>query len=368
MGEVVLKNVSKSYGQVEAVKDLSFEVREEQCVTLLGPSGAGKTSTLKMIAGLEEITAGEIFIDGRLANYLDPHERDVAMTFESYALYPHMTVYDNMALPLRSPVHKTPEDEIKERVIHAATMLGIDPLLDRMPAQLSQGQKQRVGLGRTLVRRPSVFLFDEPLSHVDAKVRHRMRMEIKRIQEELKTTSIYVTHDYLEALALGDWVVVINEGVLQQRGTPQKIFHEPVNEFVQAIVGDPPANFLDARIGSLDGDMLLQIEGGNCYLPVPPKIREKLAGREDPKVKLAIRPMYVTPSLVERPTCQVKGSVYVFERIETKGVLDVRVGDVVVLAETEPDFQSEPDQPVWLEIDLDRMRVYDPETTMAIAP
>jgi len=366
VGGVLLQDVTKDYGKVRAVKHLSLDVKEQECVVILGPSGAGKTSTLKMIAGLEEVTSGEIYIDGRLANYLQPHERDIAMTFESYALYPHMTVYDNMALPLRSPVHRRPEGDIRKRVLDIGTMLGIDALLDRMPAQLSQGQKQRVGLGRCLVRQPSVFLFDEPLSHVDAKVRHRMRTEIKRIQDELKTTSIYVTHDYLEALALGDRIVVIEQGEVQQIGTPKQIFDEPANEFVQRIVGDPPATLLDARIAVIDGEALLQVRGTSCTLPVPPDMREILLERHNPNVRVAIRPMYVTASLVEGAACQLKGSVYVFERIETKGVLDVRVGEIALLAETSPDFQSRPDQDMWLQVDLDHVRFFDPQTTAAI--
>jgi multiple sugar transport system ATP-binding protein len=290
------------------------------------------------------------------------------MTFESYALYPHMSVFDNMALPLRSNVHRRPEAEIKQRVQDVADVLGIGMLLDRMPGQLSQGQKQRVGLGRTLVREPSVFLFDEPLSHVDAKVRHRMRMELKRIQEELKTTSLYVTHDYLEAMSLGDRIVVIKEGEIQQVGPPREIFHRPVNEFVAEIVGDPRANILDATVTSRDGEMVFELEGAGCDLPVLGDIRQKLVDWPGNKVRVGVRPMYVTPYLSEQPVCQIGGSVYVFERIETKGVLTTKVGDVMILAETEPDFVSRPNQPVWLSVDLSRIRVYDPATGMAIAP
>ena len=250
MGEVIFKDVWKKYDDVEAVRGLSFEAHEEECLVILGPSGAGKTSSLKMIAGIEDISDGEIYIDGKLANYLDPRERNVAMVFESYALYPHLSVYDNLAFPLRSPKHRQPPDQIRERVTHVAGMLGMSPLLDRFPAQLSQGQKQRVGLGRALVREPSVFLFDEPLSHVDAKIRHRMRTEIKKIQETIKTAMIYVTHDYMEALSLGDWVIVIKEGQLQQRGRPREVFDHPINLFVADLIGDPPMNFLDVELVS----------------------------------------------------------------------------------------------------------------------
>jgi multiple sugar transport system ATP-binding protein len=368
MGEVILKDVWKKYDQVEAVKGLSFEVREGQCVVILGSSGAGKTSTLKMIAGLEEVSAGEIHIDGRLANYLEPHERNIAMTFETYALYPHMNVYENLAFPLRSPRHRRPEAEIKERVTKVAKLLGIDMLLDRMPGQLSQGQKQRTGLGRTLVREPSVFLFDEPLSHLDAKLRNRMRTEIKRIQEELKTTSIFVTHDYLEALSLGDQIVVLNQGVRQQVGTPVEIFDRPANLFVANLVGDPPVNVLDAKVVARDGGMGFYLEGGGCEVGMLPSMAEQLVGYKDKGVKLGIRPMHLIPYLAEEPTCQIKGKVYSWERIETKGVLSVNVGELTVHAETPGTFQFTPDQPVWLSVDLEEVRVFDPETSKVIAP
>lgn len=368
MGEVILKEVWKKYDQVDAVKGLSFEVKEGQCVVILGSSGAGKTSTLKMIAGLEEATSGEIHIDGRLANYLEPHERNVAMTFETYALYPHMTVFENLAFPLRSPRHRRPEPEIKDRVVKVAKLLGIDMLLDRNPGQLSQGQKQRTGLGRTLVREPSVFLFDEPLSHLDAKLRNRMRTEIKRIQEELKTTSVFVTHDYLEALSLGDQIVVLNEGVRQQVGTPVEIFNYPANIFVAELVGDPPVNLLDAKVVARDGGMAFYLEGGGCEIPMLKNVADMLAYKKDQAVTLGIRPMHLIPHMVEEPVCQIAGTVYSWERIETKGVMSVKVGELVIHAETPGIFKYTPDQPVWLSVDLEEVRVFDKATSMVIAP
>jgi multiple sugar transport system ATP-binding protein len=366
MGEVVLQNVWKRYGKAEAVKGLSFEVKEEECIVILGPSGAGKTSTLKMIAGLEDISDGEIYINGTLVNKLEPNERDVAMTFEAYALYPHFSVYDNLAFPLRSPQHKLPEGEIEERVTQVAEMLGIAPLLDRHPAQLSQGQKQRVGLGRTLVRRPSVFLFDEPLAHVDAKIRNRMRMEIKRIQEELRTTSIFVTHDYLEALALGDRIVVLDKGVLQQIGTPKEIFDAPANQFVAEIVGDPPCNLIDVRVVKYGEDIVFRTLDAHCQVPVPPALTEKVGASVGEMLRVGIRPMYVTPSLMRDEVC-IEGSVYVFQRFETRGVLEVQVGDARVAAMTAPDLKVEIDQKVWLSLDPNHLLVFDPQTGLAIA-
>ena len=367
MGEVAVKNVWKRYGEVEAVKGLSFDVKEKECVVILGSSGAGKTSTLKMIAGLEEISEGEIFIDGHLVNYLDPHERNIAMTFETYALYPNMSVYDNLAFPLRSPRHRMAEKDIRGRVTRTANLLGIGMLLDRLPGQLSQGQKQRVGLGRTLVREPSVFLFDEPLSHLDAKLRNRMRTDIKRIQEELGTTSVFVTHDYMEALALANRIVVLDKGMAQQIGTPGEIFNQPANLFVAGIVGDPPANFLDAQVKGHDGALAFSLDKAGCEIPMLPSMAAKLAGRKDGKVRLAIRPMYIAPYLSEQPACQLKGSVYSWERIETKGVLTAHVGEAIVIAETAADFPFRPDAPVWMSIDMAGVMAFDPSTTAAIA-
>lgn len=366
MGEVVFKNVWKKYGQVEAVKDLSFVAREGECLVILGPSGAGKTSTLKMIAGVEEITEGEVYIDGKLANYLTPRERNTAMVFESYALYPHLSVYDNLAFPLRSPTYRLQEDQIRERVTRVAGMLGMSSLLDRAPAQLSQGQKQRVGLGRALVREPSVFLFDEPLSHVDAKIRHRMRMEIKHIQQTIRTTTIYVTHDYMEAMSLGDQVIVINEGRLQQMGTPREVFDYPASLFVADLIGDPPMNFLDVDLITQNGNLWFRTLDGACSLPAPAEVAPRLQHGNKKRFRIGFRPMFVRHYLSEPDQSHIQGTVYVFERFETGGVLTVAAGQNRILASTEPNLKVDIDQPVWLSLDVDRIRVFDPESGLAV--
>src|SRR5712672_156388 len=255
MADVVLSKVNKHHGLAfHAVKDLDLAVADQEFVALVGPSGCGKSTTLRMIAGLEDISSGEIRIGGRRVNDLPPRERDVAMVFQNYALYQHMSVYDNLAFGLRNK--KMPESEIKAAIDRAAEMLGLHELLKRRPRQLSGGQQQRVALGRCLVRNPLVFLFDEPLSNLDAKLRAQMRIEIKRLHAQLPTTSVFVTHDQVEAMTLGDRVVVMRDGRIQQAGTPLVVYRNPVNRFVAGFIGAPAMNFLDVTIHK-EGDTVL---------------------------------------------------------------------------------------------------------------
>jgi multiple sugar transport system ATP-binding protein len=244
MAEVVLTNVHKAYGPVVAVKDISLDIKDREFVVLVGPSGCGKSTTLRMIAGLEEISGGTIAIGGRVVNHLQPKDRDIAMVFQNYALYQHMSVRDNLGFGLRN--RRVPEPEIAAAVARAARTLSIEPLLDRRPRQLSGGQQQRVALGRCLVRNPKVFLFDEPLSNLDAQLRAQMRTELKELRLRVPTTSIFVTHDQIEAMTLGDRIVVMKDGVMHQVGTPLELYRRPVNRFVASFIGSPAMNFLDA--------------------------------------------------------------------------------------------------------------------------
>ncbi|MBC7189910.1 ATP-binding cassette domain-containing protein, partial [Candidatus Aerophobetes bacterium] len=248
MAEVILKGVYKRYGRVEAVKNLNLHIKDKEFFCLLGPSGCGKSSTLRMIAGLEEISEGIIKIGNRIINNLEPKDRDVAMVFENYALYPHMTVYENLSYPLKG--RGMTSSEIDKRVRYIAGLLQIAELLDRKPRQLSGGQKQRVALGRAIVRNPQVFLMDEPISHLDAKLRTLMRAELKRLQRELNTTTIYATPDQREAIAMADTIAIINKGEIQQIGTPLEIFNFPANEFVAGFTGEPPMNLFDCSVES----------------------------------------------------------------------------------------------------------------------
>src|SRR5687767_12221087 len=246
MARVLLKNLNKKFDETHVVKDVNLEIRDREFVVLVGPSGCGKTTTLRMVAGLEEITSGEISIDGRVVNDLPPMDRDIAMVFQNYALYPHMSVYQNMAFGLK--MRKFEKSEIEKRVRQAADILGIQALLERRPRQLSGGQRQRVALGRAIVRHPRVFLFDEPLSNLDAKLRVQMRVELKRLHEQLETTAIYVTHDQVEAMTLGDRVVVMKDGLVQQVGEPLELYGRPANRFVASFIGSPAMNFADVTV------------------------------------------------------------------------------------------------------------------------
>ncbi len=246
MAEVALRNVVKRFDNVEVVRSISLDIPDNEFVVLVGPSGCGKSTTLRMIAGLEEVTAGDIYIGGEVVNDLPPKDRDIAMVFQNYALYPHMSVFENMSFGLK--LRKFPKDEIKKRVDHAARILDITELLDRKPKALSGGQRQRVAMGRAIVRNPKVFLFDEPLSNLDAKLRVQMRTEIKRVHQMVKTTTVYVTHDQVEAMTLADRVVVMNGGVIEQIATPQDLYHHPRTRFVAGFIGSPAMNFLRCRV------------------------------------------------------------------------------------------------------------------------
>ena len=287
MAQVILKNVSKSYdGQVKVVTDFNLEVQDGEFIVLVGPSGCGKSTTLRMVAGLEELTEGTIQIGDRIVNDVPPKDRDIAMVFQSYALYPHMTVYENMAFALK--LRKRPKAEIEQKVRAAAQVLDIEHLLARKPKALSGGQRQRVAVGRAIVRDPQCFLFDEPLSNLDAKLRVEMRAELKQLHHRLSSTTLYVTHDQEEAMTLGDRVVVMKDGFVQQVGTALEIYHQPKNRFVGGFLGSPPMNFFEGTLAK-EGDRLVFDEGSG-RLPVPDWAREPLEGLVGNKVTLGVRP------------------------------------------------------------------------------
>jgi multiple sugar transport system ATP-binding protein len=292
MAEVSLRKVVKRYDEVEAVRGIDLDIADHEFVVLVGPSGCGKSTTLRMIAGLEDITDGDIMIGGDVVNDVPPKDRDIAMVFQNYALYPHMTVAENMSFGLR--LKHYPKAEIKSRVAEAARMLDITDLIDRKPKQLSGGQRQRVAMGRAIVRNPKVFLFDEPLSNLDAKLRVQMRIEIKKVHQKVKTTTVYVTHDQVEAMTLADRVVVMNKGRIEQIGTPNDLYHNPATRFVAGFIGSPAMNFLPCRLEEVSGKLNVRLTD-RLSLPLPGAraARYQKVSRDD-KLLLGIRPEHLT--------------------------------------------------------------------------
>ena len=291
MAQVSLRKIVKSYDTMQVVHGIDLEIADREFVVLVGPSGCGKSTTLRMIAGLEDVTEGEIHIDGRLVNHVPPRDRDIAMVFQNYALYPHMSVYENMAFGLKLRKYKTAE--IKRRVTEAARILDITPLLARKPKALSGGQRQRVAMGRAMVRDPKVFLFDEPLSNLDAKLRVQMRTEIKKVHQIVPVTTVYVTHDQVEAMTLADRVVVMNGGHIEQVGPPQELYHHPVSRFVATFIGSPGMNVFPARVdGAADAPHL--VLGGGSTLPIPPARVERYAPYRGHAMLLGLRPEHLT--------------------------------------------------------------------------
>src|ERR1700712_2295366 len=276
MARVSICKIVKTYETYQAVHGIDLEIADKEFVVLVGPSGCGKSTTLRMIAGLEEITAGEIWIDGDVVNDVPPRDRDIAMVFQNYALYPHMSVFDNMAFGLK--LRKFPKEEIKRRGDEAARILDIVPLLERKPRALSGGQRQRVAMGRAIVRNPKVFLFDEPLSNLDAKLRVQMRTEIKKVHQTVRTTTVYVTHDQIEAMTLADRVVVMNGGVIEQVGSPNDLYHHPATRFVAGFIGSPAMNFLPCRVQNGSNDGLALRVTDTITVPIPPARADRYGG------------------------------------------------------------------------------------------
>ena len=361
MPQVKLENVWKKYGDVEAVKDLNIECRDREFLCLLGPSGCGKSSTLRMIAGLEAITEGTIYIDDVAVNEIDPYRRDIAMVFENYALYPHKKVYENLAYPLR--VQKKSEAEIDQRVKRAAEILEITPLLDRWPRQLSGGQKQRVAIGRAIVRNPRVFLLDEPISHLDAKLRTHMRSELKRLHRDLDATMIYVTHDQLEAMTMADRIAVLNYGVLQQLGTPDEVFNHPKNKFVAGFLGDPPINFLPCRLHKNEAGW--QVVHEHFRLQLPELVMKKFVRkdlRDDMPVDLGLRPESFEVSNTQVPGTEITGKIYVTEPLGEDLLIDISIGKEKVKARTVIGGNWQIDEPIWMKVRYDRVHLFDSTT------
>ncbi|HEX9142911.1 MAG TPA: sn-glycerol-3-phosphate ABC transporter ATP-binding protein UgpC [Candidatus Binatia bacterium] len=363
MARVVLENLNKAFGGVHAVKDASLIVEDREFMVFVGPSGCGKSTTLRMIAGLEEITSGKIFIGDRLVNDLPPRDRDIAMVFQNYALYPHMSVADNMAFGLK--MRKFPRAEIEERVREAAEVLGIQNLLERKPRQLSGGQRQRVAVGRAIVRHPQVFLFDEPLSNLDAQLRVQMRVELKRLHDRLESTAIYVTHDQVEAMTLGDRVVVMKDGSIQQIGEPLEIYSHPRNKFVAGFMGAPAMNFIDASIAEVDGKIC--VEAAGIRAPIPGELSPRLASYKSRKVTLGIRPEDLHEAhLGNSGQVSFETVVEVVEPLGSEILLDVRVGQQPLVARADSACRAKHHEKIQLAFFPERIHFFDPQTEEAI--
>jgi multiple sugar transport system ATP-binding protein len=361
MAQVVLKDLNKKYDEVHAVKDVNLHIRDKEFVVLVGPSGCGKSTTLRMVAGLEEITAGEIAIGDRVVNDLPPKDRDIAMVFQNYALYPHMTVYDNMAFGLK--MRKFPKAEIEKRVQDAADILGIRELLKRKPRQLSGGQRQRVAVGRAIVRHPQVFLFDEPLSNLDAKLRVQMRVELKRLHDRLETTAIYVTHDQVEAMTLGDRVVVMKDGWIQQVGEPLELYGKPANKFVAGFIGSPAMNFAEVTVSEEGGQVFVTNPG--LRSAVGPARAERMRAYKGQTVTLGVRPEDMHIAAGEGRT-GFDALVEVVEPLGSEILLDVKIGSAVMVARVEPTVRAKVHEKIRLNVEPERLHFFDGKTEVAI--
>ena len=371
MAKVIIKDVFKVYkgdngSEVTAVKDFNLEVHDREFIVFVGPSGCGKSTTLRMIAGLEEISRGDIYIDDRLVNEVPPKDRDIAMVFQNYALYPHMSVYDNMAFGLK--LRKFPKLEIQKRVKEAAAILGIENLLDRKPKALSGGQRQRVAVGRAIVRQPKVFLFDEPLSNLDAKMRVQMRSEITKLHQRLQATMIYVTHDQIEAMTMGDRIVVMNDGVIQQVDAPLNLYHQPANLFVAGFLGSPPMNFVKGWLDQTSKGLFFK-EACDGTITCDFSDREEAKPYAGKEVILGIRPENIAVVTGERPFfSQFDAMVDLVETMGAETNIHLQTGASTLICRSEASLgNSGVNRRLKFEINMQKAHLFDPVTTTRIA-
>ena len=361
MAEIELRDVVKRFGTVTAVDRINLTVEDKEFLALVGPSGCGKTTTLRMIAGLEEMTEGEIYIGDQKVNDIPPKDRDIAMVFQNYALYPHMSVYKNMSFGLR--LRRLGRNEIDSRVREGARILGIEELLARKPKELSGGQRQRVAMGRAIVRKPRAFLFDEPLSNLDAKLRVQMRGELAKLHEQLETTIVYVTHDQIEAMTLAERIVIMKDGVIMQIGTPLEVYNKPKNIFVAGFIGSPAMNFFDVRVTERDG--ALSVEGENFKMAVPGSLRNRYLKTKNQEAVLGIRPQDIYDK-------EIKGSfpggeplhatVEVVEPVGSEVILLTTCGSAQLTAVVDPQTRAKPHAEIEFVVDISKMHLFDKNT------
>jgi multiple sugar transport system ATP-binding protein len=364
MANVILKDVVKKYGKTEVIHNINLEINDKEFVVLVGPSGCGKSTALRMIAGLEDITSGTIQIDNNVVNDLAPKDRDVAMVFQNYALYPHMNVYNNMAFGLK--LRKMPKDEIDKRVKEAAEILELSNLLQRKPHELSGGQRQRVAMGRAIVRRPAVYLFDEPLSNLDAKLRTQMRLEIKQLHQQVQNTVIYVTHDQVEAMTLADRIVVMRNGYIEQVGSPLEIFQNPANVFVAGFIGSPPMNLIPGSIIKHNNMLNLKLNDSLIF-PIPEK--EKSSIKEGQRVIMGIRTEDLFLSDTNK-ACgypyETTGVVKIVEPLGNETNLHMDFSGINLIGKSEGRRVFSPEEKLKITFDLSHLRIFDAETEKSI--
>jgi multiple sugar transport system ATP-binding protein len=363
MAQVLLKDITKIYeGDVLAVDKVNIEIKDREFVVLVGPSGCGKSTTLRMIAGLEEISDGELTIDGKVVNDVAPKDRDIAMVFQNYALYPHMTVFENMAFGLR--IRKYPQAEIENRVKEASQILDIEPLLERKPKALSGGQRQRVAVGRAIVRKPKVFLFDEPLSNLDAKLRVQMRAEVSGLHTRLQATMIYVTHDQVEAMTMGDKIVVLRDGIVQQIGTPLGLYNHPANKFVAGFIGSPPMNIAAGTV-QVEGNKVI-VDEGAFKIEVEGEAAEALKAYDGKDVLVGVRPEDLMYHETPQSKNNIEAVVDVVEPLGSEIHLNVSTHNHQLVARVAPDHQFNVGDTVYFTPNMDKVHYFDLETEQAI--
>lgn len=371
MASIEIKNLKKKYpgAKVDTIKNANLFFEDKEFIVLVGPSGCGKSTLLRMIAGLEEVTSGDILIENTVVNKLSPKDRDISMVFQNYALYPHMSVYDNMAFGLQ--LRKVPKDEIDKKVKNAAEILGITPLLDRRPKDMSGGQRQRVAIGRSIVREPKVFLFDEPLSNLDAKLRVQMRAEIKRLHKQLNATMVYVTHDQIEAMTMGDRIVIMKDGDIMQFDTPMNLFNNPVNKFVAGFIGSPSMNFLEGEV--VNTNEKLQFKSKDVLFGIPDKFKENMTSYVGKKVTFGFRPEYLYDKATEftrQLSEDVKITIDIVEPIGSESINYFHFNgnpEQTYCFRTTTNINYKADQELLVGADIDRLRFFDTETEERIA-
>ena len=364
MAELKFDNVVKKYGKIEVIHGINLDIKDKEFLVLVGPSGCGKSTLLRMVAGLEEISQGTISINDKIVNDIAPKDRGLAMVFQNYALYPHMNVFNNMAFGLT--ISKTPKDEIKQRVEEVGTILGLEDLLLRKPHELSGGQRQRVAMGRAMVRKPSIFLFDEPLSNLDAKLRIQMRAEIKMLHQRVNSNIIYVTHDQVEAMTLADRIVVLRDGYIEQVGTPLELFSNPSNTFVAGFIGTPPMNLVECRISKQNGNTFAKFESG-LEMPVPDK--EEINLVDDQKVVLGLRAEEIIPANANTSLPKnwiFQGDVMVVEPLGNETHLHMDIMGVKMMSKSEGKQLFKPNEKIKIGMNLKEMHLFDAETTQVI--